>query len=217
MTLAKPAARKRGSGSVTLASQVVRTLPAMPSAASAAAAASPSVDVTTLAVFQRCPAERLAAIDPPPEEFGVEPGESIVREGHLDHEWYVVLEGEGAVSTRGEVLGVLGPGEHFGEIAILSREPRRFTVRAQTPMRVLMLTEQAFLDLLEDCGPFGHTLLVSLTRRMSALARNASTDQLQRTAPFNGHTDGADGAGDGAHGRPADMAGPHPSAATHLG
>jgi CRP-like cAMP-binding protein len=157
----------------------------MSSAAPAAAAASgPSVDLTALAVFQRCPAERLAAIDPPPEELGVEPGESIVREGHLDHEWYVVLDGEAAVSTRGEVLGVLGPGEHFGEIAILSQEPRRFTVRALTPMRVLMLTEEAFLELLEDCGPFGHTLLVSLTRRMSALARNATTDQLQQSAPF---------------------------------
>jgi CRP-like cAMP-binding protein len=135
----------------------------------AASLPAPGTPLSSLAVFDTCPPERLEAIDPPPEELEVQPGESIVREGHLDHEWYVILDGEAAVSTMGQVLGVLGPGEHFGEIAILSREPRRFTVRALTPMRVLMLTEEAFLRLLEDCGPFGRTLLVRLSRRMTSM------------------------------------------------
>jgi CRP-like cAMP-binding protein len=161
------------------------------------------VDLSTLAVFERCPPERLAAIWPPPEDVEVQPGESIVREGHLDHEWYVVLEGEASVSARADVLGVLGPGEHFGEIAILSRQPRQFTVRALTRMRVLVLTEAAFLSLLEDCGPFGRTLLVSLTRRLSALARNANSDQLRASVTFpDGLTEAALGipSGDGSPG-----------------
>ncbi|MDX6286005.1 MAG: family transcriptional regulator, cyclic receptor protein [Frankiales bacterium] len=155
--------------------------------------------LTALAVFDRCPPERLAAIEPSPEELEVELGEAIVREGHLDHEWYVILDGEASVSTAGHVLGVLGPGEHFGEIAILSRQPRRFTVRALTPMRVLMLTEEAFLALLDDCAPFGRTLLVRLTRRMSSLAESESSLVPTQDAVTNDH-----------------LPGPHPSTATHL-
>jgi CRP-like cAMP-binding protein len=136
---------------------------------SAAYTPAPDTDLTTLKVFDRCPPERLAAIDPVPEELEVQAGESIVREGHVDHEWYVVLAGEASVSTMGHVLGVLGPGEHFGEIAILSRQARRFTVRALTPMRVLVLAEGAFLSLLDECAPFGRTLLVRMSRRMSSM------------------------------------------------
>ena len=157
----------------------------------------------SLAVFDRCPPERLAAINPPPEELDVELGESIVREGHLDHEWFVITDGEAAVSTMGRILGVLGPGEHFGEIAILSGHPRQFTVRALTPMRVLMLTEEAFLSLLEDCAPFGRTLLVSMARRMSSM-RERESQQPPVADPF-------------AEDLVGDLPGPHPSAATHLG
>jgi CRP-like cAMP-binding protein len=165
-----------------------------------------ALDLTALAVFDNCPPAQLSALNPPPEELTVEPGESIVREGHLDHEWYVVIEGEASVSTRGEVLGVLGPGEHFGEIAILSREPRRFTVRALTAMRVLAFSEEAFLDLLEQCAPFGRTLLVRLTRRMSSLA-GESGHRLQRADRVASERMAAVA---------AVLPSPHPSAPSHL-
>lgn len=151
---------------------------------SAALSAAPGSPLTSLKVFDRCPPERLAAIDPPPEELEVQPGESIVREGHVDHEWYVILDGEATVSTMGHVLGVLGPGEHFGEIAILSRQARRFTVRALTPMRVLVLTEGAFLSLLDDCAPFGRTLLVRMSGRMSSMGDAEPTAPTGPPDPF---------------------------------
>lgn len=136
-----------------------------------------------LAVFDGCPEDRLAAIEPPPEILDVEPGEPIVRAGHLDHEWFVVLAGEASVSAHGVGLGVLGPGEHFGEIAILSGQPRRFTVRALTPMRVLVLSEQGFLSLLDDCMPFGRTLLTRLTQRLSSMAPADVSSGLETVPP----------------------------------
>jgi len=115
-----------------------------------------------LAVFDGVPAPRRAQIDPAPEILDVLEGETIVREGRYDHEWYVVLEGTAAALSAGDELGRLGPGEHFGEIALLSQRPRRVTVRAVTPMRVLMLTEKAFFALFEDCAPFTYAVLSRL-------------------------------------------------------
>jgi CPA1 family monovalent cation:H+ antiporter len=126
-----------------------------------------SAALAGLAVFAGVPAARREAIDPAPEVIDVLEGETIVREGRYDHEWYVVLEGTAAATAAGTELGLLEPGDQFGEIALLSRRPRRVSVRAVTPMRVLMLTEKAFLALLEDCAPFTYAVLATLAERAS--------------------------------------------------
>lgn len=129
-------------------------------------------DAATLArltVFDGCPVALLSGLRPAPEELEVEPGETIVREGHVDHEWYVVLDGEVEI-VRGTVsIGFLGPGDHFGEIALLGRTPRTVTIRATKPTRVLMVTETSFNALLAASPPFSDRMTKAAAQRRAFL------------------------------------------------
>jgi NADH dehydrogenase len=86
--------------------------------------------------------------------FGIEreyfgPDEVIFREGDRGDRLYVVVDGEVAVVQetpgKGEtVLRTLGPGESFGEIALLRESPRTATVRSRTGVNVLAVDRDAF-------------------------------------------------------------------------
>lgn len=72
------------------------------------------------------------------------PGRTVVREGHMDGIGiFIVAEGTAAVHVDGKQVGVLGPGDHFGELAVINRAERSATVVAETPLRCLMI---AFWD-----------------------------------------------------------------------
>ena len=58
--------------------------------------------------------------------------------------------GEVEVRRKGRKLNTLGPGNFFGEMALLSKIPRTATVTALTPLDVLVITDRAFVDLLEQ-------------------------------------------------------------------
>jgi NADH:ubiquinone reductase (H+-translocating) len=99
------------------------------------------------------------------EAFGVrkemyEPGQDIVREGDVGRKMYLITEGEVEVvrtvaEGSEERLGMLGPGQHFGEVAIFSDRRRTATVRARSRVRLLALGGSEALNLSEAVRPFG--------------------------------------------------------------
>ena len=78
-----------------------------------------------------------------PHEFPA--GAIAVREGDAGDLFYLVVEGSAAVSVQGEPRPPLGPGDCFGEIALLRDVPRTATVVADEPLRTLALDREAFL------------------------------------------------------------------------
>jgi len=74
----------------------------------------------------------------------VAPGEVLVREGDTGEAFFIVGSGRMIVTKDGEVVGDVGPGEHFGELALLFDAPRAATVVAVTPTRVFELARDAF-------------------------------------------------------------------------
>ena len=79
-------------------------------------------------------------IAPLVEEVEVAEGREIVRQGDMAHELFVIEEGTARVSRDGKPVGDLGPGDFFGEIALLDDERRRTsTVVATSPMRLAVL------------------------------------------------------------------------------
>jgi CRP-like cAMP-binding protein len=80
-------------------------------------------------------------------------GEAIVREGEAGDCFYVVRSGWVEVFQAGRMLAKLGPGEAFGEIALIHNTPRTATVRALEPCQLLALKAADFHDLLAGyCG-----------------------------------------------------------------
>lgn len=67
-----------------------------------------------------------------------------IREGDRGEHLYVIVEGQCEVSRAGKPIAVLGPGAHFGEMALLNQRPRSATVTVLEPARLLRLDRAAF-------------------------------------------------------------------------
>jgi len=85
----------------------------------------------------------LVATELVPREFPT--GAAAICEGDAGDLFYLIVEGSAAVSVRGEPRPPLGPGDPFGEIALLHNIPRTATVVADEPLRTLTLDREAFL------------------------------------------------------------------------
>jgi CRP-like cAMP-binding protein len=80
-------------------------------------------------------------------ERNVNAGTTIVKEGLMSGVgFFVVAEGEAAVTIGGKEVARLGPGDHFGELALITRQERSASVTAQTPMRCLEIRFWDFRD-----------------------------------------------------------------------
>jgi CRP/FNR family transcriptional regulator, cyclic AMP receptor protein len=99
-------------------------------------------------------------------EYQYPAGESIVREGAHGQTLFVVLEGKARVSRRGRTVGRVGPGDFFGEIAVLDRGPRTASVVAETPVRCWALHREELRDLIKAEPTLGWALLESLASRL---------------------------------------------------
>jgi CRP-like cAMP-binding protein len=84
-------------------------------------------------------------------ERNVRPGTAVVKEGLMGGvSFFVVAEGEATVTIGGEEVARLGPGSHFGELALINNRERSATVTAATPMRCLEIRFWDFRDFAHD-------------------------------------------------------------------
>lgn len=101
-------------------------------------------------------------------------GAVVFEEGDPGSRMYVIQSGSvrivKRIGSRHLTLATLGPGEAFGEMALLERAPRSATALVETPARILEIDESAFADLVRNNGEVALRLL----RRLSARLREAN-------------------------------------------
>jgi CRP-like cAMP-binding protein len=81
----------------------------------------------------------LAAVAAAASEVEANKGESLATEGDIGHALYAIESGTAQVSSNGTALRTLGPGDVFGEIAVLASGRRTASVVATSPMRLIAL------------------------------------------------------------------------------
>src|SRR4029450_8370738 len=72
------------------------------------------------------------------------PGEAIITQGEAGDAFYAIRSGRVDVVRDGEPVTQLGPGDHFGEVALLNDQPRNASVIAHTPVRAFRLSREGF-------------------------------------------------------------------------
>ena len=101
------------------------------------------------------------------EDLEVEEGKVLAREGDIGHEFFVIVDGEVDVAKGDETVRKLGPGDFFGEIALIWESPRRTaTVTAAAPVRLFVLTRQAFRGLIDHHPDIEEKVLEALEERV---------------------------------------------------
>jgi len=103
------------------------------------------------------------------EDMEVEAGKTLAREGEIGQEFFVIVDGDVVVTKDGEEIRRLGPGEFFGEIALVWESPRRTaTVTAAGPLRFFVLTRQNFRSLIAHQPEIEEKVLAALEERVKA-------------------------------------------------
>ena len=125
-------------------------------------------------MFSACSRQELQAVARRSTDITFPAGEVLLREGEPGYEAFVIVDGAVRVARGGEEIAVLGPGDFFGELALLDRGPRNATVTTLAPTETVVLTLQEFDALLEEAPSITRKLLQGLARRLAEVDRAAS-------------------------------------------
>jgi CRP-like cAMP-binding protein len=99
----------------------------------------------------------------------LEPGREVFRQGELGDRFYIVADGEVEIVTDGRVVAATGPGDYFGEIALLRDVPRTATVRAKTEVELRALERDEFISAVTGHPASAETADSVVATRMSSL------------------------------------------------
>lgn len=102
-----------------------------------------------------------------------DPGQAIVTQGDDGDSMFVIQSGEVEVvkdlDGREVLLGTMGPGDFFGEMALFQNEPRSATVRAATEVRALTIDRRALLRRLDQDPHLAFRIVESMADRILEL------------------------------------------------
>jgi CRP/FNR family transcriptional regulator len=93
-------------------------------------------------------------------------GQAITTEGRSGVGFFVIEHGNATVSLRGEIVRTLGPGDHFGEIALIDEGPRSATVTATTDLRCRGMAAWEFRSFVQEHPEVAWPLLETLASRL---------------------------------------------------
>jgi CRP/FNR family cyclic AMP-dependent transcriptional regulator len=91
-------------------------------------------------------------------------GDTVTTEGQGGVGFFVIEDGEAKVTVHGDERRRLGPGDYFGEIALLTDRPRTATITAESDLRCYGMTSWDFKPLVETHGSIAWKLLQAMAK-----------------------------------------------------
>ncbi len=124
-------------------------------------------------IFSGCSRRELQVIARAAKEVRHKVGTEIAREGNRGVGLFMILEGQCEVTIGGRRRATLGPGDFFGEVALLDGGPRTATVTALTPVRLLGLTGWVFRGLITQHPSIALKTLEAVAGRLRLVSKEA--------------------------------------------
>ncbi|NES68504.1 MAG: cyclic nucleotide-binding domain-containing protein [Okeania sp. SIO2D1] len=122
--------------------------------------------ISHIEVMQNMPEIERKALVPLLKYQHVRADEVICQEGSPGEYFYLIVSGEAEVRKDSKILSYMGPGEVFGEMALLTGEPRSATIISHTPMELYLLHKKHFGKVLSWSPHMAWALSRSLARRL---------------------------------------------------
>lgn len=123
-------------------------------------------------LFQDLSRKELVQLARVTEDLEVPPGKVLCKEGETGQEFFVIVEGETDVTSKGTTVASRRGGDFVGEIALLEDTKRTATVTAKTALRVFVLTGKDFRRLVDENPSVERKVLQALARRVVELSRD---------------------------------------------
>lgn len=119
-----------------------------------------------VAFFDGLTAQQLTQVARLADETEVEAGRSLARAGDTGRELFIIVDGEALVRpARGRAIR-LGRGDFFGEMSLIDGAPRSATVEATTPMRLLVVGQREFWQLLAAAPAISRRIMHAMAERL---------------------------------------------------
>ena len=100
-------------------------------------------------------------------------GESVAAEGEGGAGFFVIESGEAVVRIHGDERGHLGPGDYFGDIAMIDQGERTASIEAKSDLKCYGLTFWDFRPLVESDARIAWPLLQAMAKRLRAAESDA--------------------------------------------
>ncbi len=91
---------------------------------------------------------------------------SSANRGPSGGEFFLIVKGEASVRRNKRKVATLGPGDYFGELALLDRRPRSATVASETEMKLLVLGQRQFNGVLDAVPALSRKMLAAMATRL---------------------------------------------------
>ena len=129
------------------------------------------IELREIPLFSEMDEQEVLGIRAIMEEIKFKPGQVIIREGESGDLFYIITEGNAQVLIRDAggdeiVLSEVGPGGFFGELSMLTNEPRSARVRALDHVTTLALERDEFFDFLRKHSNAAIDVLIELGGRL---------------------------------------------------
>lgn len=119
-------------------------------------------------MFEALSRKELVQLSRLAEDVEVSEGRELTKEGAVGREFFVIASGKAAVYKGKRKVATLGPGDYFGELALLDGGPRNATVKADTDMEVVLMAQREFLGLMRESPTLALKLMKGMARRLRA-------------------------------------------------